>query len=441
MTSLTTYSDLTSDARRHLQAALEETAAPNEAGPLPSAVAMHADVTGALAHLGRVLAAPMPGAAGHATSGWRRGGPPQRLVRELDRVAQPWGWTQEAPEESVTAHLRQSARLIRTAADLWATHQSPTGAPRSLESCRMRHPATLGAATRQWRDLTGLAAAVAQALLDLGDGSRPATASGPATASEAQADTAALDRLRRFPQVDVEPEEGAALVDLTVARPRPSTASHPLVQIAEIVNRVRETTWALAEAGSAPAPVLANTAAIGMLLHGAASQAHLRAAQDVPDGAKGHREAASRHHGSAAQWAEIARQVAALRTAHPPMTALQIERLDLARLLSRASSRRIASDSERVAGELSRSALSFDEVAQFHHRAVGSAQQAADLYVAGRTLTHELLRRRPDLLHAKLADRLVPAPTVVVRRLQDAYRVVGSPAPSSLGTSNSLPAA
>ena len=436
MTTRTTFSDLTGDAQGHLRAALTETSCAIGTVPPPGVIAMHADLTSALAHLGRVLATPMPGSQRGSGSGWRRGGPPRRLVQELERAAQPWDWTRPAPaEESVAAHLRQSARLVRAAADLWATHQSPTGAPRTLESCRMRHPATFGAATRQWRDLTSLAHSVAQAILG-------SDREELATARDQETDPPAMDRLRRFPRITSDPSS-SHVVDLTVARPSGGVVgSDPLAQIAELVNRVRQATWALAEAGSAPAPVLTNTAAIGMLLHRAASQAHSRAAQDHPDRALQHRDAASQHHRAAAQWAEIARQVTAIRTAHPSLTALQIERLDLARLLERSSSRGYAVDRERAARELARSATSFDEVALFHQRAVGCTQQRAELYVVGRTLTHELLRRRPDLLHAKLTDRLVPAPMVVVRRLQDAYRAVGAHEPATTNTSgNSVPAA
>ena len=44
---------------------------------------------------------------------------------------------------------------------------------------------------------------------------------------------------------------------------------------------------------------------------------------------------------------------------------------------------------------------------------------------------------------AKLTDRLVPAPMAIVRRLQDAYRLVGAPASGvrSTSSSNSMPAA
>ena len=42
------------------------------------------------------------------------------------------------------AALAEAALLIRSAADLWATHHCADGRPRSPEASRMRHPSTLG---------------------------------------------------------------------------------------------------------------------------------------------------------------------------------------------------------------------------------------------------------------------------------------------------------
>lgn len=432
----TTYTELTETADDHLTRALEQVKAAAATTQLWGSVAMQADVADALAHLGRVLAGPTPPSQ-RASSGRRRG-PEHDILSALQSAGRAWDWSTPLPvEDPVAADLRHAARAIRAAADLWSTHRTPEGLPRTLESSRMRHPALLGAATRQWRRLAGRTGAIADALVEWGIPQR--------AADHEAAQLTALEALRKMASVETEHcADASPPIDITVARPGRRESSDPVRAVANLVDRVREAAWALAESGSAPAPVLANTAAMGMMLHRAASMAQSRAAQDragrpVP----GHRNAAAAEAAQQARWAAVAQRIAAIRTAHPPLTVMQIERLDLARLLAHASSPASGTSIVEVAVRLTAAAEGYDEVAALHVRAIAAVQERGELYVVGRALTHDLLTRRPDLLHAKLTDRIVPVPTVVFRKLEDAYRAVadGRPAHADAVSADSTPAA
>ena len=111
-----------------------------------------------------------PLAAGADRPGRRRGGPDARLLRSLETVARPRDWSEPSPTDGPGADLAEAALLIRSAADLWATHHCADGRPRSPEASRMRHPSTLGAASREWRTLVALTATAAGALAEHGGG-------------------------------------------------------------------------------------------------------------------------------------------------------------------------------------------------------------------------------------------------------------------------------
>ena len=77
-----------------------------------------------------------------------------------------------------------------------------------------------------------------------------------------------------------------------------------------------------------------------------------------------------------------------------------------------------------MAWTLSRIAESFGDVAVHNVRAVRGAQERGDLLLLGRAIPSDILARRPDLVGARLADQVIPAPTATVRRLEASYRMV-----------------
>ena len=171
--SSTTYSELTRRAAGCISLAHTSTQAGADDPQAQAALlAAHRDLAAALVHLGRTLARPMAAprteGADHPSPGpfprRRRGGPDARLLRSLATEAVARDWCEPPPGEGPAAELAQAARFIRTAADLWATHHDGAGRPRSAEASRMRHPAMLGAASREWRSLVALAAEAADAM-------------------------------------------------------------------------------------------------------------------------------------------------------------------------------------------------------------------------------------------------------------------------------------
>ena len=165
-----------------------------------------------------------------------------------------------------------------------------------------------------------------------------------------------------------------------------------------------------------------------MTLNQGAADAHRRAAVQARAGASQsvHLEAAGLAAASADGWERVASVTGTLRSAHPSAASIQIERLDLVKLLEHANSRAARASAEQTARALSRAAESYAEVAEFHLRAVRGAHARGELLLTGRGLPHEALSRRPDLLHAKLTDRVVVAPNAVLRQLESVYRAVGS---------------
>lgn len=470
MSGRTTYSDLTGAASAHLAQALilaspaRDTDAIRTEADLHTAIRAHRNASAALAQLGRVLTRPParpaapsptqphPASRPQARARSWRGGPDARTMRTLARRGQPWDWDVEPPAAGTLAGtLWEAARSIRAAADLWATHQSPTGAARSPEASRLRHPSVLGEATREWRALVASMGAIAGALLrraERQDAERQdAEQRGVAGTDVTGQDLAAL---RDYPRPMVRrPEPGPGSVRITVARPVGPAGSDPLERITDRIDRVRHAAWGLAEVGTAPVPALANLATIGALLNRVAGDLLDEAGAIDPltppcdaDPARGRIEAAAtRARTAAARWSVVAGLLADLRSPHPPTSVLQLERLDLGRLLEDVRRESRGPRLVEIARELGHQAERLSEVAAMNLRATRAAQARGDLYVLGRALPQETLIRRQDLLEAKLTGRVVPAPAAVVRRLEEAYRAIIDEPTTAAARDGSSPAA
>jgi hypothetical protein len=413
--SSTTYADLTSQAARCIARARAMACSPAAGARgtnATDAAALH-DLAAALVNLGEALARPLAPAAGPPRR--RRGGPDARLLRSLEAVAVARDWSEPRPAEGPGAALAEAAFLIRSAADLWSTHHSADGRPRSPEASRMRHPATLGAASSEWRTLVARTADTGEAM---------AQHSARSGLSET-----AVEDLRKFPRPHGEGSAPAAredLLDLTVARPGIRRGQLPLDELSDRVTRLRHLAWTLAEVGSAPATVQGNLAAIAISLHRAAANAHRSMAEHAPPGPARtrHLKAATRAEKAQLRWRDVAAHVQALRTPHPGAHPIQIERLDIERLLSRVAPSGLPQSKPEVGWALSRIAESFVEVAEHNAVALRAAQDRGDLLLVGRAIPTEALSRRPDLLTARLTDQVIPAPTAMITRLESSYRAI-----------------
>ncbi|HYN55833.1 MAG TPA: hypothetical protein VES03_01425 [Motilibacterales bacterium] len=428
----TTYAQLTERAARRIARAHVLTTLDRIDHPRCPAwdVAAHRDLAAALVHLGRTLTRPLAGSA-PTLPRRRRGGPDARLLRSLESLAGARDWSEPVPAEGPAAALAEAAFLIRSAADLWATHHSTDGHPRSPEASRMRHPSTLGAASREWRTLVSLTSQTAAVV-----------ASGAPAGALTDNDLAVL---REFPRPREDPESPApvGLLDLTVARPGIRPGQRPLDELADRVDRLRHLAWTLAEVGSAPATVLGNLAAIARAVHRAAAHAHqsLALAASSDRERDRHLEEARISAEAQSMWQDVAGQVRELRTPHASAHPIQIERLDIDRLLSRAVPSGARLTRPEVGWALSRIAGAFTEIAAQNARALRTAHDRGDLLLVGRAIPTEALPRRPDLLEARLRDQVIPAPTVVVTRLESTYRALARRPRAALAPEISPPAA
>ncbi len=326
----------------------------------------------------------------------------------------------------------------------------------------MRHPATLGAATRQWNHLVELAAAAGATVLEPADTpadtptgtvlgtpastlartalSTPGSTAAAAAVAITVAPPAALGPLAKalptLPPpgpVSDQPRHHEDSLQITVARPGVRRGQGPLTELGDRVDRLRHLAWANATPASTtcesgtPAIVLANLAAIGVALNSAAAQAHRR----VAAGATGQTHAA---HWRAAQearaaellWRDAADLVRCLRTPHPPTHPVQVERLDIHALLRRIPARSTGAEAARAAWALTRVAQAYADVAGYNEGSLTRTHEQGDLMLLGRAIPTEALPRRSDLLAARLSDRIVPAPVLVVDRLVATYQAIAA---------------
>ena len=429
----TCYSDLTEVAAGLLDRCRERLRAPGpSAGPDDRDLAQRAarDVAAALVQLGAALIRPVADRS-------RRIGPGPRMLARVADLAEPWDWEQPRPTDaSMPADLLRAARQIRAAADLWATHHTEEGTPRSPEAARLRHPAVLGPATRQWRALVETSVEIGAALRD-GPGGRatgaPQPGEGAARVREPSGSTAA----ETVPSVlrsvaAARPAEPDPRVEVSVARPGVRTRAGAMTELADRVDLLHRAAWSLAEAGQAPAPALANLALVGCLL----AQAAGRAAGDPGRAPVG--ESAGWARDAAGRWAEVAGLWRSMRTAHPPLTALALHRVAISRALGtmlgadrpgRGTRGRAGADGSAAA--LLGLAARYCEVAEHNLRAIRATQERGELYLVGSAIPGEVLTCREDLLDVKLAGQLTPAPMFQVRRLESAYRAVSRLAQSA----------
>ncbi len=430
----TTYAQLTERAGRSIalahavQSARRCTAGGNRcAGGVD--LDAHRDLAAALAHLGRALTRPPAGVTARGSTR-RRGGTEGRLLRCLEVVAAPRDWETPMPATGPRGALADASVLIRAAADLWATHHTADGQPRSPDAARMRHPSTLGAASRQWRLLVRL---LAGALT-----SHPDVAAG-LTAPERDA----VDTLSRTTRTAKPSEASLKLLELTVAHPVPRRGQPALDALGDRVGRLRRLVWALAETGGSPAVVQSNIAAIGIALNRAAATVHRHEAHRARHvGARSrHLDAAARAESAGSAWRFVAEQLRDLRTPHPGSHPIQIERLEIDRLLAGVATDAGAGTRPEIAWTLGRLAASFAEIADLSRRALQGGYERGDLLLLGRAIPTEALSRRPDLLQARLTDQVVQAPTAVFTQLECAYRAAAGDAPITQAPDISPPAA
>lgn len=361
----------------------------------------HGAVVGALNHLHQTL-----GRTALGKDAAHEGGP------ALDARSARNGRA-ELPAESPAHDLLRAAQLIHAAADLWSTHQSPTGSPRSPEAARMAHPSVLGAAMRRWRDLAAKANTVAAAV----DGRAICVDSLSADSGCAQ----------RPKQTTRDP------LAIPVARPPLRAGGAPLDELSGRIAALRHYAWHLSERQVAPAVVLRNLAEVGVLVS-RGSLVTCAPGRKEHWANPPHRGAArcAGHDRAAEAWCAVRRSLSPIRSAHPATHVIQVELMQVARRVEEVLvlHRRGAKHDEVCLSQL---AAALNDVALYSARAVRRAHSRGDLYVTGRGIPGSLASKHPDLLRAKLEGGIVPAPTAAVRQVLRSYRDVLNALPVPTG--------
>ncbi len=170
--------------------------------------------------------------------------------------------------------------------------------------------------------------------------------------------------------------------------------------------------------------MLANLAAIGVALNNAAAQAHRAAAAGPTPTRSDHLAAAERARASELRWRDAADLIRCLRTPHPQTHPVQVERLDIHALLRQLPSAARGTAATETAWVLSRIADTYAEVAEHNAEGLARAHEGGDLMLLGRAIPRDALPRRPDLLAARLNDRVIHAPALVVDRLLNLYQEI-----------------
>lgn len=212
----------------------------------------HRMLTGALLRLARVILCPPVDIVSREVA---RGTTPNRQLEPvLCRLAVLAGDpAPEPPSLSSDAALARASHCLGAAADLLATHRDGAGLERSPESCRLRHPAFLGFALREWNQLLKVSAELAGAL------SRRAAELGvsPGACQPVMGYPAPLARtgVAAGPRLAV-----------TVARPA-GARSGALGELADRLAAVRLRAWELCTRGEISVAAMENLAAVGSRLN------------------------------------------------------------------------------------------------------------------------------------------------------------------------------
>ncbi len=356
-----------------------------------------------------------------------------RVLLVLRRLAKSWQDDQDLQPEDPCAAVLRAAALIRAAADLWSTHRTSEGAPRTPEGARLRAPGMLGAARSQWRALVHEAASLA----------------GPISSSEVLGPvvvTASRDLVsatsRSTPGSVRTGDTGA----LGLARPGVRAASAE-AQLHDRVSRLELIAWTGWQRQDTPAVVHQGIARCGWTVARAAAELAARPCCGSPVTAARLRHATHRVEAAEA-WRDLATAVRDLRTLHGPMVALAHEAATVAVLTQqlagdgsprrppgprRGHGHQPGCPTSQVRGLLEHAGAGLLRAADWNRRSLGVAGVRGDLLIRGKALPASMLRRRPDLVRASVTGTVAPLPAAMARSLDGAYRRV-------LSTSGSLQA-
>lgn len=312
-----------------------------------------------------------------------------RSARQLQGLLAPYGRRPAAlvgPDHDPTSALellwRSTSRTVRCAADLVRTHREADGSWRCPES----------AALQDTGEILGLVGVVAHLVRLLAGCCTELTRQtrafgvGPAMLRRHLGEPGELMRVAGL-CTQVLPPLGRALARLGLARPSVRADLSP-GQVAGRLARLRRTAWVLSRQAYVPAGTLADYADLAVALQD----------WDVIAGSRVGPGAAYR------AWHDLQRDLTALRTASPALGGI---RGDVA-LVRQALARPMAGAA--VVAAVRGSVRALPELARWNAQSLARAASADQMYIRAAALSGEEVSDRPELVCAKLADRIVPVP-------------------------------
>ncbi len=410
-TATVTFSKLTQDSATQLVRARELARPPKPLDRVAAleSVAAHQDLSHALTHLARIVGGTgIPGGDASLPKGGLG-----LVVGALGRVAAQSPWDASPPRSPVPSAIADAARLIRAAADLWATHQASDGSPRSPEACRLRHPSTLAAAWREWSSLARHAASVADVLRD--------------RAVSLGVEEAKLAGVTAYPREQSNDTDRVLHpVDVSVARPPVRTNGGPAAELSDRLSRLRALAWELSRTGRAPAHVLRHLASIGTVVSRTAASGPA-GSDPFACGDRALRQAVARESLRTRAWDSALKALAPIITLHETRSSLQLERLRINELCTALTRGRPDMDRATLGYSLSALAEFYAQVARLNADALLRAHARGDVLIRGRAIPGETIGRRADVLRAKLLDTAAPAPSSCIAQIELRYHAVINP--------------
>lgn len=407
-----TFDELVCSARTALDAYALEIAdlAPGE---LAAGIADHQALSRALLRLARVILAPPLGGASLPTA--RVLTPERQLEPVLCRLEVLVG--DPVPDAlsglPSVARLGRACRCLGAAADLLATHRDAAGRDRSPESCRLRHPAFLGFALREWNQLLARAGELAVAL--------------SARAEELGVPQQHCRAVTGYPTPLTRTGLPAGpRLAVTVARPGGSRNTGRLGELAERLAAMRRQAWQVSSTGEVSVAAMLNLAAVGSALNAVVARLARVRSDDRTRGAEQVRLAATAADAAnrARAWVRVRAAISPLRSWPVPCPSFAPERRAVGRLLS-AISQDARRPARQLVNALAQLAAEFGQVADWQLRALRMPRFRASL-VRG----EQVLSPRPPQVGGSAVRT---TGSVVLRRVEEAYRAVATCDPDSPG--------
>lgn len=309
------------------------------------------------------------------------------LGQRLQSLLMPYGRrpvvavsADRAPASALETSWRAGALAARSAADLLRTHREADGSWRSPESAALDDTrevlSAVGAVAHQVRMLAGCAGELARQTLALGVGN--------AMVSRHLGDPEELREVAARCSQVMPPLDGP-VARLGLARPS-VRADRSVGQVAGRLARLRRAAWSLSRQAHVPAGTLADFAELALALQewsvasGSASTPAFRA------------------------WQVLGRDLRDLRTASPALSAIRGDVALVRWVLARPEA------SASCGSALQEAVRTLPAQARWNAQSLARAATADELYIRAAALPGEEVSDRPELVRAKLADRIVPVP-------------------------------